>query len=133
MIARSGLVLAALLIPGTAATHEAERTRVTLTLQSDGHFVLDVANDPAWLLLRLETFAGGRVPPNITPAARDARLAELEPAFADRIVLFVDAHEVRATSATGRSVRPLASARRRSARVRIPGMSPGAASTGKSC
>ena len=98
MIARAGLVLAALLIPGTAATHEAERTRVTLTLQSDGDFVLDVANDPAWLLLRLETFAGGRVPPNIAPAARDARLAELEPAFADRIVLFVDAHEVRATS-----------------------------------
>ena len=42
--------------------HEAERTRVTLTLAPDGQFVLDVANDPNWLLLRLETFAGGNVP-----------------------------------------------------------------------
>jgi hypothetical protein len=78
--------------------HEAERTRVTLTLQSDGEFVLDIANDPTWLLLRLETFAGGSVPPNITPGQRDARLAQLTDVFADRIVLFVDAHEVRASA-----------------------------------
>lgn len=78
------------------AAHELERTRVTLTLAADGGFVLDVANDPNWLLLRLETFAGGAVPPNITPAQRDGRLAHLTAVFADRIVLFVDAHEVRA-------------------------------------
>lgn len=69
-----------------------------MTLQSDGRFTLDVANDPAWLLLRLETFAGGRVPANPTPEARDARLADLTAVFADRIVLFVDAHEVRAAA-----------------------------------
>ena len=69
-----------------------------MQLQSNGRFVLDVANDPLWLLLRLETFAGGSVPPHITPEERDARLAQLTAVFADRIVLFVDAHEVRASA-----------------------------------
>jgi hypothetical protein len=78
--------------------HEAERTKVTLQLSADGSFVLDVANDPAWLLLRLETFAGGSVPPNVSAAQRDARLAQLTSVFADRVVMFVDAHEVRASS-----------------------------------
>ncbi len=80
------------------AGHEAERTRVVLTLLADGRFVLDVANDPLWMLMRLETFAGGTVPANPTPAQRDTRLAELGSVFADRIVLFVDGHEVRAES-----------------------------------
>ncbi|HWI20051.1 MAG TPA: HupE/UreJ family protein [Vicinamibacterales bacterium] len=89
-----------LLLPSTLRGHEAERTKVTLQLSPDGTFVLEVANDPMWLLLRLETFAGGSVPPNITPEQRDARLAQLTDVFADRIVLFVDQHEVRATSVT---------------------------------
>ena len=72
---------------------------MVLSLRHDGRFTLEVANDPNWLLLRLETFAGGSVPPNITPAVRDARLAQLTDVFADRIVLFVDAHEVRANLA----------------------------------
>lgn len=80
------------------SAHESERTKVTLTLSRDGSFVLDVANDPMWLLLRLETFAGGSVPPNISVAERDARLAQLTSVFADRIVLFVDSREVRADS-----------------------------------
>ncbi len=79
-----------------ALAHEAERTRVSLTLQGDGRFVLEVANDPLWMLMRLETFAGGTVPANPTPAQRDARLAQLGNVFADRVVLFVDGHEVRA-------------------------------------
>src|SRR5688572_10620566 len=100
---RSGrLVLALSLLLAASArepiAHEAERTRVTLTLQSNGEFILEIANDPAWLLLRLESFAGGSVPPNITPGQRDARLAQLTDVFADRIVLFVDAHEVRANT-----------------------------------
>ena len=85
-----------LLVGATITAHESERTRVTLTLSSDGSFVLDVANDPMWLLLRLETFAGGSAPPNLSAADRDARLAQLTSVFADRIVLFVDSHEVRA-------------------------------------
>jgi hypothetical protein len=96
-IIRSGFVLAALIIPAIAAAHEAERTKVTLALATDGRFVLEIANDPTWLLLRLETFAGGSMPPNITPAQRDARLAQLTDVFADRIVLFVDTTEVRAS------------------------------------
>ena len=98
---RSGLATLAILSFSPLAplvAHEAERTKVTLTLQTDGEFTLDVANDPNWLLLRLETFAGGSVPPNITPEQRDARLAQLTDVFADRIVLFVDAHEVRASA-----------------------------------
>ena len=93
-----GVLIATMLLACVAAAHELERTRVTLTLDHDGSFVLEVANDPAWLLLRLETFAGGTIPPNITPAQRDRRLAELTEVFADRIVLFVDAHEVRAST-----------------------------------
>jgi hypothetical protein len=91
----AALICAAIAEP---SAHEAERTRVTLTLQANGAFSLDVANDPHWLLLRLETFAGGSVPPNITAAERDARLAQLTDVFADRVVLFVDAHEVRASA-----------------------------------
>ena len=82
----------------TSAAHEAERTRVTLSLANNGNFTLEVSNDPLWLLLRLETFAGGSVPANLTPAQRDQRLAQLTSQFADRIVLFVDAHEVRASA-----------------------------------
>src|SRR5688572_456414 len=98
---RSGLATLAILSVSPLAplvAHEAERTKATLTLQTDGEFTLDVANDPNWLLLRLETFAGGAVPPNVTPGQRDRRLAQLTDAFADRIVLFVDAHEVRANT-----------------------------------
>ena len=82
----------------TTRAHEAERTKITLSLQADGSFVLDVANDPAWLLLRLETFAGGSVPPNVTDSQRDARLGQLTSVFADRLVLFVDTREVRASA-----------------------------------
>src|SRR5262245_32233425 len=82
----------------SVASHEAERTKVTLTLAADGRFDLNVANDPMWLLLRLETFAGGSVPANLTAEQRDTRLAQLTEVFADRIVLFVDSHEVRASS-----------------------------------
>jgi hypothetical protein len=94
------IVVLLVLSRGSIVAHESERTRVTLQLHSNGHFVLEVANDPSWLLLRLETFAGGSVPPNLPPADRDARLAQLAGVFADRIVLFVDAHEVRADQVT---------------------------------
>jgi hypothetical protein len=98
---RSGpvlLALALLTLARPALAHESEKTRVVLNLSADGTFTLDVANDPMWLLLRLETFAGGSVPANLTPQQRDARLAQLTSVMADRIVLFVDAHEVRANT-----------------------------------
>jgi hypothetical protein len=58
----------------TASAHDVERTRVVLTFSPDGSFVLDVANDPDWLKLRLERFTGP---------------------FSDRIVLWVDGREIR--------------------------------------
>jgi hypothetical protein len=79
--------------------HDAERTRITLSFQHDGSFVLNVANDPNWLLLRLESFAGGAVPAAITPQARVARLRALSAVFVDRVVLWVDGHEIRPDSA----------------------------------
>ena len=88
-----------LVVVDPAAAHDLERTLISLSFQQDGSFVLDVANDPNWLLLRLESFAGGQVPAGLTDDARDARLRALAPVFIDRIVLFVDGHEVRPTSA----------------------------------
>lgn len=117
------------MLAGTQApiAHEAERTRVTLTLQADGRFVLEVANDPLWMLMRLETFAGGTVPANPTPAHRDARLAQLTAVFADRIVLFVDGHEVRAESVA--YVPPPATPPDALATFRLTGRMPRGAST----
>ena len=79
--------------------HDLERTQVVLSFEGDGSFVLEIANDPAWLLLRLESFAGGSVPSGITPHARDVRLRDLSRVFVDRVVLFVDGHEIRPSSA----------------------------------
>ena len=128
---RTGLAALALLaiFAATQASlaHEAERTRVSLTLQADGHFVLEVANDPLWMLLRLETFAGGTVPANPTPAQRDPRLAQLGGVFADRIVLFVDGHEVRAESVA--YVPPPASPPGALATFRLAGRMPRGAAT----
>jgi hypothetical protein len=88
--------------------HDLERTEVTLRFAADTTFELDIANDPDWLLLRLEPFAvesgiPGR--PSVTPARplsateRDALLASFAPVVIDRVVLWVDGHEVRPTTA----------------------------------
>jgi len=73
------------LFAGAAGAHDFERTQVTLSFARDGSFVLEVANDAAWLEHRLIPFraAGAR--------GGDA-------SFADRIVLFVDGREVRPAS-----------------------------------
>ncbi len=81
------------------SAHDLERTQVAISFRTDGSFVLEIANDPNWLLLRLESFAGGRVPPGMTAEARDTRLRELSMVFIDRVVLFVDGHEIRPTTA----------------------------------
>jgi hypothetical protein len=59
------------------AAHDLERTQVVMNFARDGSFVLDVANDPGWLKLRLETIRGP---------------------FADRVVVWVDGREIRPTS-----------------------------------
>jgi hypothetical protein len=81
---RSLLAIAAVLGGQVVHGHDFERTLVTLTFARDGSFVLDVANDAAWLEHRLIPF-------------RDAEGGGGE-SFADRVVLFVDGREVRPTS-----------------------------------
>ena len=61
----------------TAGAHDLEKTRVSIVFARDGSFVADVANDPAWLKLRVESIPGP---------------------FADRVVLWVDGHEIRPES-----------------------------------
>jgi hypothetical protein len=60
-----------------AGAHDLERTQVSIAFAPDGSFTVDVSNEPNWLKLRLERFSGS---------------------FADRVVLWVDGHEVRPTS-----------------------------------
>lgn len=79
--------------------HDLERTQVVITFEHDGSFVLDISNDPNWLLLRLESFAGGSPPTGLTSEARDARLRELASTVIDRVVLFVDGREIRPSAA----------------------------------
>ena len=66
-----------LLLAAASGAHDLERTQVSIVFARDGSFVADVAHDPAWLKLRLESFPGP---------------------FADRVVLWVDGHEIRPSS-----------------------------------
>ena len=56
------------------SAHDLEKTQVSIAFARDGSFVADVANDPAWLKLRLESIPGP---------------------FADRVVFWVDGREIR--------------------------------------
>jgi hypothetical protein len=71
------LVAVAIAIAIPAAAHDLEKTQVSITFARDGSFVADVANDPDWLKLRLESIPGP---------------------FADRVVFWVDGHEIRPES-----------------------------------
>jgi hypothetical protein len=71
------VVWLAVMTAATASAHDLEHTQVLLTFARDGSFIVDVANDPAWLKLRLEPFTGS---------------------FADRVVLWVDGKEIRPMS-----------------------------------
>ena len=73
----SAVTVAAILWQATPAAHDLERTSVVLTFESDGSYLLEVANDPNWLKLRLESFPGP---------------------FIDRIVMWVDGREIRPAS-----------------------------------
>ena len=59
------------------SAHDLEHTQVTIVFARDGSFVADIANDPAWLKLRLESIPGP---------------------FADRVVFWVDGREIRPES-----------------------------------
>ena len=60
-----------------ARAHDLEKTQVSIVFSRDGSFVADVANDAAWLALRQQSIPGP---------------------FADRVVLWVDGHEIRPLS-----------------------------------
>src|SRR5882757_8531571 len=76
VLRRCSLVI--LIVWGAAVSaHDLEKTRVSITFARDGSFVADVANDPAWLKLRLESIPGP---------------------FADRVVFWVDGREIRPES-----------------------------------
>src|SRR5260221_4270036 len=63
-----------LLLCGAAASaHDLEKTQVSIAFARDGSWVADVANDPAWLKLRLESIPGP---------------------FADRVVFWGDGREI---------------------------------------
>ncbi len=103
--ARARIVLVcAAVVAGSAAgsrlsAHDLERTTVHLALAADGQFTLRLGHDPSWLLLRLESFAGQPgTASTADTAARDARLREWSGLMIDRVVLFVDGHEVRPVS-----------------------------------
>ena len=66
-----------LVLSSAASAHDLEHTQVTIVFASDGSFVADVANDPAWLKLRVESIPGP---------------------FADRVVMWVDGREIRPES-----------------------------------
>jgi hypothetical protein len=59
------------------SAHDLEKTQVSIVFSPDGSFVADVANDPSWLALRLESIPGP---------------------FADRVVFWVDGREIRPDS-----------------------------------
>lgn len=83
--------------------------------------MVDIANDPNWLLLRLERFAGGTMAAPVATDLRDARLRRLALVMVDRVVLFVDGHEIRLSAeylpppaqTTGNDLPPLATYRLR--------------------
>ncbi len=92
------LVLVAM-APAAPEGHDLERTTVHLQVAADRRFTLRLAHDPSWLLLRMESFAGGASTSTSDWTGRDARLRELAPQIIDRVVLFVDGREVRPVSA----------------------------------
>jgi hypothetical protein len=90
---------AASVVAPRLSAHDLERTTVHLALAADGQFTLRLGHDPSWLLLRLESFAGQPGAASTTDAAaRDARLRDWAGLMIDRVVLFVDGHEVRPVS-----------------------------------
>ena len=70
---------ASLIVYGAAriSAHDLEKTQVSIVFARDGSFVADVANDPAWLTLRMQSIPGP---------------------FADRVVFWVDGKEIRPDS-----------------------------------
>ena len=85
--------LITLAVPSLA--HDAKRTEVILSFERDGSFILDVANDLNWLRARLPAFS----PDSAASPPVELTMQSLGSVFIDRVVLWVDGHEIRPTSA----------------------------------
>ena len=118
------LLLLALLAPWphplAATPHDLERTQVLVSFTAGGEFLIDVRNDPDWLLARVEPFSGLPLSGRLEARARDRRLVELVPTFAHWVWVWFDGERAEATveylpppaeSASGRP--PLATMRLR--------------------
>ena len=83
-------VLAVFQSGGGISAHELERTTVFITFSDDGAYLIDVLNDPNWLLARVESFSG--LPPSgrLDPGARDERLAQMVDTFTERVNVYFD-------------------------------------------
>jgi len=88
------LVISSAALAARVSAHDFERTAVVLTFARDGSFVLDVTNDAAWLEHRLIPFEDRNAPKLHEEAERVALHV-----IGDRVVLFVDGHEIRPESA----------------------------------
>ena len=81
-----------------ARAHELELSEVHVTFASDGTFRIEVMNDPGWLLMRVEPFSGLELSGRLDPPARDRRLAEMEPTFAEWVHLYFDGERAAASA-----------------------------------
>ena len=70
-------LFACLALSTAVSAHDLEKTQVSIVFAADGSFIAEVANDPAWLKLRLASIPGP---------------------FADRVVFWVDGKEIRPES-----------------------------------
>ncbi len=89
------LLAAAVAIPVGLCAHEIGATQLTVTVQADGAFVLDILTDPDALLASV---LGSEVAtPVLDPAARDTRLASLAAAILAGVGVTADGSAVAAT------------------------------------
>ncbi len=72
------------------SAHDLERTQILVTFNSDGTYLIDVMNDPDWLLERVEPFSGLPLSGRLDAGPRDRRLVELEKTFAEKVNLYFD-------------------------------------------
>lgn len=83
--------------PAVAApVHDAEFTQVEVRFFSDRSFQIDVMNPPDWLITTLEPLSDAPSATILTGEARDRRIQELMPKFAEWIWILFDGNRIEA-------------------------------------
>jgi hypothetical protein len=90
--------MASMSLARAAGAHDFERTAVAIAFARDGSFVVDVTNDAAWLEHRLIPFEDG-APERVALLKGEGAATVALRVIGDRVVLFVDGHEIRLESA----------------------------------